>query len=240
MDTSALKTGAIILARVASARLPGKVLCKLADKPLLDHVIDRAGKIHSANEVVVATSTEPSDDPVVDHCRRRQVAVFRGSHDNVSARILECAQVNHFDYFARLNGDSPLLNADLIDEGLRLAIANQYDFVTNLCPRRYPYGISVEVFRTTTFQSGYERMTGADEFEHVSRYFYAHRQEFRYTNLPFEGNDSSHIRLAIDSREDLERIENLMSHFGDQVEQISISEIIRFCEQNWPVQDEAG
>jgi spore coat polysaccharide biosynthesis protein SpsF len=94
--------GAIILARMASARLPGKVLRELAGKPLLDHVIDRARRIRAASRLVVATSTEPGDDAIVEHAANRGVTVFRGSHDDVAGRILGGAEAHRLEFFARI------------------------------------------------------------------------------------------------------------------------------------------
>lgn len=206
--------GAIILARMASARLPGKVLRELAGKPVLDHVIDRARRIRAASRLVVATSTEPGDDAVVEHAGRRGVAVFRGSHDDVAARILACAETLGLDYFARINADSPLLDPDLIDGALRRAQRERLDFVTNLHPRTYPYGVAVEVFRTAAYRAGYERMSEAADREHVSRYFYRNIDSYRCAAIRLDGRDCSHVRLAVDTADDLARIGRFIASLG--------------------------
>lgn len=210
--------GAIILARMASARLPGKVLRPLAGRPLLDRVIDRARRIGAADRLVVATSTEPGDDAIAAHVARRGVPVFRGSHDDAAGRILACAEAQGLAYFARINADSPLLDPELIDGALRRAQCEALDFVTNLQPRTYPYGVAAEVFRTAAFRAAYPRMTDPADREHVSRYFYRNMESFRCAAIRLEGRDCSHMRLTVDTAEDLARIERLLEAGGDWTE----------------------
>ena len=206
--------GAIILARMASSRLSGKVLRQLAGKPLLDHVIDRARRMRCAGTLVVATSTEPGDDAIAAHCARRGVGVFRGPHEDVAARILGCAQEHGLELFVRINADSPFVDPGLIDQALERAVRERLDFVTNLHPRSYPYGVAVEVFRTAAYRAAYELMSEAADREHVSRYFYRHIQSFRCATLRLDGADYSHLRLAVDTAEDLARIGGIMEAKG--------------------------
>ncbi len=196
---------------MGSTRLPGKVLRDLRGRPLLDHVIDRAQRIRAAASLIVATSRGPGDDAITEHAARRGVAVFRGSAEDVAARILGCAKEFRLEYFARINADSPLLDPGLIDEAFARARRERLDFVTNLHPRTYPYGVAVEVFRTEAYQAAYERMADPADREHVSAYFYRNLDAFRWAGLRLDGRDLSHLRLAVDTAEDLARIDRLMA-----------------------------
>jgi len=120
------------------------------------------------------------------------------------------------DYFARLNGDSPFVDHELVDRACDLARRTGVDFVTNVCPRSFPYGVSVELFRTAVYALGYERMSEPEDFEHVTRYFYRHLADYRYRNIVNETGDLSGIRLTVDTPEDKHRIERLRAAAGDQ------------------------
>lgn len=221
-----MTTAAIILARMTSKRLPGKVLCRLAGRPLIDHVIDRARTIPSVTQVVVATSVDASDDRLADHCRDRGVAVFRGSLDDASRRVRDCAETYGCDYFARVNADSPFLDAALIEHGLNRAVADSLDLVTNLRPRTWPYGIAVEVFSARTYRNAYERMDRPEDFEHVSAFFYRHLAEFRYANLVSPDGDHTDARLTIDDEADLVRAEELIRRLGPGYDRAPLSRVI--------------
>jgi spore coat polysaccharide biosynthesis protein SpsF (cytidylyltransferase family) len=229
-----MKTGAIILARMRSTRLPGKALMDLAGVPVIDRVVRRARRLKQVSEIVVATTSVNEDDPLARHCARLGLRVFRGAEDNVAQRVLTCAESHGWRQFVRINGDSPFLDPDLIDNGIRRLVTEQLDIVTNVQPRTYPYGIAVEVFRTAAYRSGYERMREAAELEHVSRRFYAHNEEYRIGHLPLAGCECADVRLTIDTLEDLHRAAALVEHLGPDEETATWREVVaayRACQQ---------
>ncbi len=206
--------GVVILARMSSKRLPEKMLRPVAGRPLIDHVIDRARRIPSVPHPIVATSDHPGDDRLAAHCHARGVGVFRGPLDNAARRVRDCAVDHGWDYFARINGDSPFLDPHLIERGLNRAVAEQLDFVTNLQPRTYPYGIAVEVFSTEAYRRAFHRMNGPEDHEHVSAYFYRNLTEFRYVNIASPNGPDTDVRLTVDSEADLARVEDVIRRLG--------------------------
>lgn len=105
-----MKRGAVIQARLDSARFPGKALAPLAGRPILSHVIARARRISLADDIVLATSDRAVDDPLAALAREEGIAVFRGSLGDVVRRTLDCALTHEFEVVARLCGDSPFLS----------------------------------------------------------------------------------------------------------------------------------
>ncbi|MEE8077583.1 MAG: glutamate-1-semialdehyde aminotransferase, partial [Pseudomonadales bacterium] len=103
--------GAIIQARMSSVRLPGKVLMKAAGRTVLQYVIERLKQCAALDGIVVATSTDDRDMPIVNHCEELGVAVCRGSLEDVAWRSLEVAERFGFGVFVRVCADSPLLDA---------------------------------------------------------------------------------------------------------------------------------
>ena len=221
-----MKIAAVILARMSSRRLPGKMLRKLAGRPLIDHVIDRACRIRSVAQPVIATSDESSDDCLAAHCEARPVDVFRGALDNAARRVRDCAVEYGWDYFARINGDSPFLDPDLIERGLGRAIEGGLDLVTNLQPRTYPYGVTVEVFAMQAYQAAFARMSRPEDLEHVSAFFYRHLAEFRYVNLVSPNGNNADVHLTIDDEADLVRAEALIRGLGPGYDRAGLDRIV--------------
>lgn len=221
-----MKNGALILARMNSSRCPGKVLRDLGGAPLIDRVVARARRLRSVDEIVVATTNESADDAVAEHCAAVGVRVFRGSAGNVARRVLQCVEIHGWSRFARINADSPFLDPWLIDAGVNQLVSHPLDLVTNVQPRSYPYGITVEVFCASAFRRGYRWMERPDDYEHVSRYFYRHADEFRIGYLPPADGDHSDVRLTIDTPEDLRRAAVLIERLGSDADRASWPQVV--------------
>lgn len=203
--TASIRIGGIVQARMRSQRLPGKVLARLAGKPLLEYVIERVSHSRQVNEVVVCTSTDVDDDPIEAFCVQRGIACFRGQHGDVAGRYLGALDRHGFGAFVRICGDSPLIDPGLIDYGLEVLAAGDYEIVTNNLRRTFPSGQTIEILRSDAYRRGYERMHAPEHFEHVTRYFYENVDEFRLLNFTAD-EDHSDLRMTVDTQEDFDRI----------------------------------
>src|SRR5690554_2441069 len=101
-----MNIGIIILCRYNSSRLPRKILKKINGKTILDYIIERVEKVIPRSQIVVATSTESTDNPIVEYCSNHSIQVFRGSLTNVAERFLHCMEYYKFEYGIRINGDN--------------------------------------------------------------------------------------------------------------------------------------
>ncbi|MCP5540631.1 MAG: NTP transferase domain-containing protein [Akkermansiaceae bacterium] len=206
----------ILLARTDSARLPGKVLMEIGDgRRLIDLVHLRAARATRLDRLVLATTDRDCDDALARHAEESLgIEVFRGDPENVAGRALGCAESCEADAFVRINGDSPFVDPELLDEGIRLLGDSGADLVSNLLDRTYPYGVAVEVFRTET----YRRVIGdfdACEREHISRHFYQNPDRFRLVSLPPSVDPGfAEIRLTVDDPEDLRTVGEIVRHLG--------------------------
>ncbi len=198
-----MSTGIIVQARMGSKRLPGKVLYPVAGKPMLQYLLERLEHCGGVDKVVVATSSDQSDDPIFEFCQQYGAACYRGSLLNVAARFKELLDIYQFDTFVRISGDSPFLDAKLIELGLEIFCRDNFDLVTNVMPRSYPKGQSVEIVRGIAFKAAYPLMQTEEELEHVTKYFYSHRADFYIFNFaaPQAYGD---IQLSVDNRQDME------------------------------------
>lgn len=207
-----MEFGAIILCRLDSTRLPGKTLMEAGGKPLLWHVISRCRQVSVLRQsVVVATSDRSIDDPIAAYCRRQNLFCYRGRLDDVAHRALSCARACEFDYFFRVNADSPFVDPGLLGAAAEAASGESLDFVTNLKPRTYPYGVSAELLRTTTFESAYRQFSQPGHFEHMTQYYYENLDRFRWRNLLNPAPADPHTRLTIDTPEDFDRFRDVLA-----------------------------
>jgi spore coat polysaccharide biosynthesis protein SpsF (cytidylyltransferase family) len=194
---------------MGSTRLPGKVLGDLAGRPAIAWLLERLEHSDELDAVVLATSTEPDDDPVAAFGRTRGVAVHRGPLDDLAARVLGAADAFGLDAVARINGDSPVLDQRLIDRGVALLRGSGADLVSNVRPRSFPPGQSVEVLRTDVLRTAVERMRDDDDREHVTAWLYRHPDEVRIVR--FENDPPvTEPRLTLDEPDDHARLEALL------------------------------
>jgi spore coat polysaccharide biosynthesis protein SpsF len=163
-------------------------------------------------EPILVTSDRGTDDPLIDLAVGMNLKYFRGSIDNIYERI--CGAIKHYGvgYFVRANGDSPFLRAELYDKGLKILLNHNLDFVTNLYPRSFPYGIAVEIFNAKVFCDA--SAIGSDPFykEHVTSYFYNNITGYRYSNLSYDNYSTGDekISLTIDTDADFKKLNRLL------------------------------
>lgn len=198
----------IIQARMSSARLPGKMLRPLGARPMLGILTDNLQ--HSRYPVAVTTSAEPSDDPIAAFCEEQDLPCIRGPLEDVAARFSLAAETLGCEAFVRICGDSPLLDYRLIDRGVTLFCEEKPDLVTNVFPRTFPKGQSVEIISVSAFNELRSRMSTADHREHVTPLFYERPQDFKIVNFSSE-QDWQGFQLSVDTAQDFARIERLVS-----------------------------
>lgn len=219
-------TGIIVFARMESKRLPGKSLAPIRGRPLLGHVLDRCRRVRAATPVVVATTERAADDAIARFARGEGVPVFRGAAEDVAARALACARAYRMDRFVRISADSPFIDPALVDEAVRRHEAGGWDVVTDVFPRTYPPGVSVEVIATETLARVLERTSDPADREHVTRYVYGHPHEFRICNM---GDDPARylgVTLTVDTPDDLARTEWMMAEAARPPADIALDDVV--------------
>ena len=199
---------ALIQARMSSSRLPGKVLSLLKGSPVIDHVIAAAAETVGISNTIVVTSIETSDDPLEAHLLSVGVRVFRGDLDNVFDRFINCLKDNPSNYFFRICGDSPFIDVNLLHEALKRMKEHPSDIVTNVFPRTFPKGQSVELIDAKCFMAIDQEKLDVDEREHVTQTFYRHPESYRIGAIRLITDLSGFPSWCVDTLDDLHRIEN--------------------------------
>jgi spore coat polysaccharide biosynthesis protein SpsF len=175
-----LETIAIIQGRMGSSRLPGKVLLDIAGKPMIQHVIERTRRAQTLTAVVVATSSEPADDPIAEFCASQAVPCARGSLQDVLDRYYQAARAHQAQVVVRITADCPMIDPELIDETVRLVtephLPIQVDFAANRLPppfgRSFPIGLDVEVCTFAALERAWLESAETFHREHVMPYIY--------------------------------------------------------------------
>ncbi len=201
-----MKYIAIVYARHNSGRLPGKVLFNFGNQTVLGICVNKLSEIEGLR-IIVATSNETSDDPIVAWCQKNNTKVFRGDLEDVALRTRNCLDENSCDAFFRINADSPYVQTDLIKEAMRIFETGSFDMVTNVLERTYPYGIAVELIKSELFcQKSLE--FSVSEREHITSFFYKYPRDYKIFNIKNDV-DLSTYRFVLDTPEDLEELTSL-------------------------------
>lgn len=192
----------LLQARVSSSRLPGKVLEPILGEPLLFRQIERLGRCRRIERLVVTTSTEASDDVLVNECAHRNIAVHRGDLGDVLGRFACAAREFNPKTIVRLCGDCPLADWQLIDEAIETFEAGRYDYVTNADPPTYPDGLDVEVVSTEVLLQTATAAQLPSEREHVTLFIRRHPERFKIGRIARNPNLAA-LRWTVDNPEDL-------------------------------------
>lgn len=209
-----MNVGAVVQARMSSARLPGKVLLPLAGRPLLAWLDERLSHASSLNGHIVATSSDVTDDPVAAWAADNGVACHRGPLHDVAGRIASAARAAGFDITVRVSGDSPLLDPAVVDAVVDAFLTGDVDIATNVRPRSFPTGQSVEVVMTAQLEEAARVMSAPGHREHVLPYFYESGDRYRIRNISHH-RDLSMVRMTVDTVEDAIAVEAVLTRLAD-------------------------
>ncbi|MDB3906055.1 hypothetical protein N9355_01125 [Crocinitomicaceae bacterium] len=207
-----MKVGAVIIARYNSSRLYGKVLKPLHGIPAIEHTYNRLSQVLHPSRIILATSEEPTDDPIAEFALIKNWNCFRGSLENVAERFLRAGESQGWDYLIRTNGDNIFIDLECMSEMIGLAEQGKYDFLSNVKDRTYPKGMSVEIVRRDFYARHLEVINkNADYREHVTLALYENnwgKTEYFYNTWV---SDIQGIQLALDTPEDFKRIDRMIS-----------------------------
>jgi spore coat polysaccharide biosynthesis protein SpsF len=249
------KTIAIIQARMASSRLPNKVLLDISGQPMLVWVVERTRRARTVDEVVVATTVDPTDDAIQVLCQSRGYPCYRGSAFDVLDRYYQAARLHQAEIIMRITADCPLIDPGLIDnavhaftgytsdesarntESLQAAHLGSpfpYDFVANRLPppwgRTYPIGLDIEVCSFAALELAWKEAVAPHQREHVMPFFYDQPERFRILLINHDV-DYGNLRWTVDTQEDLDLLRQITAHFSGR-DDFSWLEVLEFTQNN--------
>ncbi len=194
---------------MSSRRFPGKVLAPFRGKTLIQHVLATVGKVLSPDQIIVVTSREASDDPLVAHLRAVGVNYFRGPLENVFERFRLCTLENPCEWILRISADSPLLDERVLRAVITYSRHANCDLVTTIFPRTFPRGQNAELIRVSTFMALDQSQLTVEDREHVTQFYYRHPERFCIVNVASGNPQLAESNLAVDTLDDMQRLEQL-------------------------------
>lgn len=213
-----LNTILITQARTGSTRFPRKILKEIQGKTLLEIHLNRLKKCKNISEIIVATTLKEEDEIVYNKALSWGFSSFRGSEKDVLDRFYQSIKYKKCDWIVRVTSDCPLIDPELVDTLVDLAIKNDKDYCTNTLVENFPDGQDIEVFKRSALVFSWKNATLNSEREHVTPYI-RNNSDFNKSNLFSAINypcvqDYSNIRMTVDEPEDLDIIKTLINNLG--------------------------
>lgn len=215
--------GIITQARMTSTRLPGKIFKEINGKSLLQYHIDRLKQ--TGFEVVIATTTNVTDDCVCEFAEKQKVKFHRGSENNVLSRFYEAAQKNEFDIIVRVTSDCPLIDPHLIRNSVEkyMQFNNPILYMSNGLERTFARGFDFEIFSSELLTEAFNKATEQGDLEHVTPYIWKNRSgKVELYNVK-QPDNNSRFRITVDTPEDFELIKILIEKYN--ADKLSYNEI---------------
>ena len=226
-----MSTIAIIQARMGSTRLPGKVLLKLEDKTVLEHVVNRVRSSKYIDDVIVATTIAKEDLQIVKLCANRGISVYCGSEDDVLDRYYQAAKLFKVDNIARITSDCPVIDPKIIDDVISLHFKECVDYSSNVLKKSYPDGQDIEVFTFAALKEAWENAKLASEREHVTPYLWKNPGIFKHVNLEYI-EDLSQKRWTLDNPEDYTFIKIIYKNLYDEHSLFDMDSILEYIHEH--------
>ncbi len=220
----------IIQARIGSSRLPKKVLMKLCEKPMLQHIIERTLWSKRVDHVMVATTIKNEDDLIANLCQKLGVDCYRGSENDVLDRFYQAAKQFDAENIIRVTADCPFIDPEIIDKIINIHMKGNFDYTSNILVETYPDGLDVEVFKFSALKEAWEKACLVSEREHVTPYI---KFKGNFTRFSVELETSlADKRWTVDTPRDFEAIEKIYCalYSGDKI--FLMNDILAYLEKN--------
>lgn len=206
----------IVQARMTSTRLPGKVMLDLAGRPMLERQLERLARCAEADEIVLAVTRDPADEPLVDLANRLGLRWFRGSEHDVLARYLGAAQEARAELVVRVTSDCPLIDpgeTDAVISALE-SRASTCDYASNTLERRLPRGLDTEALWMDVLERVDRMATSRAAREHVTWFCHRERPELFSLHGVLRPFDAADLRWTVDTADDLALVRALYDQLG--------------------------
>lgn len=220
-----MKIDVIVQARCSSTRLPNKVLMKLDGTEMILLILERIKGSKNINDVIVATTTDETDDKLCSLLTQNGYKFFRGDKNDVLSRFYLCASELSSDWIVRITADCPLVDYKIIDRLIEEKDLSDYDYLSNTIVETYPDGLDVELFSYLALERAQEKAHTKYEREHVTPYMKKNEKVFSLINV----QDYSQIRVTVDERMDYDLVSIILK---ENSRNMGFNELISFYQNN--------
>ena len=194
-------------------------------------MIERLKLVKKANRILIATASPETNQPIIDFAKEQNIDYFKGNEDDVLDRYYQAAKYFKGDIIVRITSDCPLMDPDLIDQGLEMFLNGNYSYVSNGHPPTYPDGFDIEIFSFKALETAWMEAKLPSEREHVTPYIWNHEEKFSIGNFENE-IDLSKYRLTIDTPEDFTLISIIIKYFHDKWIEFRLKDVMKFLNEN--------
>lgn len=224
----------MIQARMGSSRLPGKVMKEVVGKPLLEHIINRLSFCKNVDKIIVITSEESENEPIVHLCKKLDIDCFQGDEKDVLDRYYKAAvkfNLNDEDSVVRITADCPLIDPVIVDEVIQKHLDDDYDYTTNTLVRTYPDGLDCEVFTLPILNEMWKKAKLKSEREHVTLFIKNNQDNYNLGNLA-QDRDLSDFRWTVDEKEDFIFVKKIYEYLYDEGKVFLMDDIFGLLDAN--------
>ena len=225
------RTLVILQARMSSNRLPGKVMKEINGLPMIYWQIQRILRSKAVDDLIVATSTDVTDDVLADYLKGISVTVFRGNLNDVLSRYLEASLAYPHSALIRLTGDCPLVMPHLIDQMVKKFYALDVDYLSNTLKPTYPDGLDIEILKGGVLNRLVAFSLNQKEKEHVTFGIYTRPEIFKCMNYE-NFRDCSFQRWTVDYQEDFDFVKKIFSRFQGQESEFTYEDVNEYLDLN--------
>ncbi len=211
-----MKVVAVVQARCGSTRMPDKVMKPIAGIPMIGRLLERLRRAATVNEIVLATSVDPRNDPLAAYVSSLGYQVVRGSENDVLSRFHGAALTSDADVIVRITGDCPLVDPEIVDEVVRALSRDGVDYSSNVDPPTFPDGLDVEAFTRGALERAQKEVQLDSDREHVTPYIRG-GNSFRKVNSA-GARDLSGERWTVDEPADFAIVERVFAHFAPRTD----------------------
>lgn len=228
------KIVASIEARMTSSRLPGKVLMQAINgMSMLEFMIHRVKKSQLIDQIIVATTINSKDDPILKVCKKLSINYYRGSEDDVLLRVLNAHKSVNSKIIVELTGDCPLIDPKMIDQTIDIYLNNNFDYVSNSHIRSFPVGVDVQVFSFDILKEISSKTKEPYDRENVSSYIYRSGEYSLKTIIADKELFWPELRITLDDKGDYYLIKKIIERFyPNRKFEFSLKDIVNYLKKN--------
>ncbi len=201
----------MIQARCGSTRLPNKVMKNICGKPALQRMIERVCRSKKVDEVMVVTSIDKSNLPILKLCSEMGVRVGVGSEDDVLDRFYQTAKLLQPEYVIRLTADCPCFDPELLDLAIS-ELKKETDYL-GMISESFADGLDLEIMKYSALEKSWKEARHSFEREHVTQYIIQHPDLFVIQDFKSPIGNFGHYRWTVDETEDFELVTKIYEYF---------------------------
>ena len=226
-----MSTLAIVQARMSSTRFPGKVLADLQGEPMIIRQVERIRRATTLDQVVVATTTDQTDDELVVILERAEIPCVRGDLDDVLGRFIQVLDHYNPDVVVRLTADCPLTSPSVIDQVVTAFHESNADYLSNTMTPTFPDGLDVEVVKAEVLRKVNAVTQDKPEREHVTLGVYRREDQFEIRNFA-QGQDLSKLRWTVDTPDDFAFVSDVYNELFPINPEFEMNDVLQYLERH--------